>query len=144
MATSGRATLAVVAGAAVWAVLWIGGTRGGQAAFPDLLREGQPVTHAGILAALIGYSVALSLLAGFVTAAAGGREPLPAVWALAVLQLLLGIIAEASYWSLMPVWYHVVFLTLVVPATVSGGLLRTRRTGGVGGTPGRGPAALRA
>ncbi len=129
MAKIGRATLAVVAGAAVWAVLWIGGTRGGQAAFPDLLRDGQPVTHTGILLSLIGYSAVLSLLAGFVTAAAAGRAPRPAVWALAALQFTLGIIAEVSYWDLMPAWYHLVFLALVVPATVLGGLLRIQRAG---------------
>ncbi len=134
MAKVGRAIVAVVAGAAVWALFWLGGTRAGQAALPDLLRSGQPVTHTGILLGLIAYSVGLSVVAGYVTAAAGGREPRAALWALAVLQLTLGIIAEASSWSLMPVWYHLVFLALVVPATVYGGVLRTRRAGaGVGG-----------
>jgi hypothetical protein len=52
---------------------------------------------------------------------------MPAVWGLAVLQLLLGIGIEASAWSMTPVWYHVVFLALLVPATVYGGRLRVRR-----------------
>jgi hypothetical protein len=46
------------------------------------------------------------------------------VWLLAVIQLGLGIVAEVSYWHLMPVWYHLVFLATVVPATVAGGYLR--------------------
>jgi hypothetical protein len=46
------------------------------------------------------------------------------VWVLAVLQLGLGVVAEVSYWSLMPVWYHIALLAPVVPATVLGGRLR--------------------
>jgi hypothetical protein len=46
---------------------------------------------------------------------------------LAVLQLLLGIGFEASAWNLMPVWYHLVFLALIIPATVMGGRKRAAR-----------------
>lgn len=81
-----------------------------------------------MLLAFIGYSVLLSLLAGFVTAWAAGDRPMPVVWALAALQLGLGIVAEVSYWELMPVWYHLVFLALVVPATVAGGMLHVGRS----------------
>ena len=114
--------MAVIAGAAVWAVLWLGGAKAGQAAFPALLAEGQPVTSIAALLGLIAYSVALSALAGYVAAVVG--RAMTAVWSLAVLQLTLGIVAEVSYWSLMPVWYHVVFLALIVPATVWGGMKR--------------------
>lgn len=125
--STGRMILAVLAGAAVWAALWVGGTMAVGAAFPSVLPTGQPVTDAGMLAGLIIYSVVLSVLAGYVTAAVASRNPMPAVWGLAVLQLLLGIGIEASAWSMTPVWYHVVFLALLVPATVYGGRLRVRR-----------------
>ena len=127
MATTGRAVLAVVAGAVVWAVLWVGGTQAAGAAFPSVLPAGQPVSDAGVLLGLIAYSVALSMLAGYVTASIASTRPMPAVWALAVLQLVLGIGFEVSAWNLTPVWYHVVFLLLIVPATVYGGRLRARR-----------------
>jgi hypothetical protein len=127
MARTGRAILAVVAGAAVWATLWIGGTQAAMAAFPDVLPRNQPITHLGALLGLILYSLPLSVLAGYVTATVAARDPMPVVWALAVLQLILGIVAEVSAWGLTPVWYHLVFLALVVPATVYGGRLRVRR-----------------
>ncbi len=82
-----------------------------------------------MLLVLIGYSVGLSVLAGFITALVGGKTPMPAVWALSILQLSIGIAVEASYWNLMPVWYHLVFLALIVPATVYGGKVRTKRSG---------------
>ena len=127
MAKAGRATAAVVAGAAVWAILWAGGTQASMAALPDILAPNQPITHTGILLGYIAYSVVLSLLAGYVTAAVAGVNPMPAVWSLAVLQLALGIFFEISYWSLMPAWYHLIFLALLVPATVYGGTIRARR-----------------
>ena len=129
MGKTGRMILAVLAGAVVWATLWVGGTQALQSAFPSLLAMGQPVTNAGALIGLILYSVALSILAGYVTAAVASRDPMPAVKALAILQLLLGIGVEVSGWSLTPVWYHVVFLALIVPATVYGGRARARRRG---------------
>ncbi len=129
MGKIGRTILAVLAGAIVWAVLWVGGTQAAQRAFPSLLAVGQPVINVGALLGLIAYSAALSILAGYVTAAVASREPMPAVRALAVLQLVLGIGFEVSAWSLTPIWYHVVFLALIVPATIYGGRLRVRRGG---------------
>jgi len=126
MSTTGRAIFAVIAGAVVWAALWVGGTQAAGAAFPTVLPAGQPVNDAAVLLGLIAYSMALSILAGYVTAAVASTRPIPAVWALALLQLALGIGFEASAWSLTPVWYHVVFLLSIVPATVYGGRLRAR------------------
>lgn len=127
MGATGRTILAVVAGAVVWAVLWVGGTQAAQAAFPSALAVGQPVTDPGALVGLIVYSVLLSALAGYVTAAIATKSPMRAVWTLAILQLALGIGFEASAWNLTPLWYHLVFLALIVPATVYGGRLRVRR-----------------
>ena len=124
---TGRVILAVLAGAVVWAVLWVGGAQAAQAAFPSVLPMGQPVTSTAALLALIVYSVALSVLAGYVTASVAARDSMPAVWALAVLQLAIGIGVEVSGWNLTPLWYHIVFLALIVPATVYGGRMRVRR-----------------
>ena len=123
-----RFVLAVVAGAAVWAVLWNVGTQATLALFPNLIHPGQPVQHTGILLSYIAFSVILSLLAGYVTTSAAGPSPQPALWTLATLQLALGIGFEVSYWALMPAWYHVTFLLLIVPATLYGGALRVRQT----------------
>jgi hypothetical protein len=127
MKNVGRTIIAVLAGAALWAVLWVGGTQAAAAAFPNLLAAGQPVTHAGALITLIVYSLPLSVLAGYVTAAVATGDRMRAVWILAILQLALGLFIEISSWNLAPGWYHIVFLALLVPATVYGGALRVRR-----------------
>lgn len=125
MGKTGRIALGVIAGAVVWAVLWLGGTMAAQAAFPDLLDPHQRLAHVGALLGYISYSVVLSVLAGAVAAmVAKGGPAMRAVWILAILQLALGVIFEVSAWNLLPVWYHLVFLALIVPATVYGGRLK--------------------
>jgi hypothetical protein len=127
MAGMRRDLLAVGAGAVLWAVLWVGGAQLVSAVYPALLPAGAPVTHTGMLLGLIGYSVVLSAAAGYVTAALSAGSGGRAVRILAGLQLLLGISFEVSAWSLTPVWYHFVFLVLLVPSILYGGHVRGDR-----------------
>lgn len=127
MKNLGRTIIAVLAGAAIWAVLWIGGTQAAAAVFPTHLAAAQPVTHTGVLIGLIIYSIPLSVLAGYVTAAVAVGDRMRAVWILAVLQFTLGVFIETSSWNLTPAWYHLAFLALIIPVTVYGGALRVRR-----------------
>jgi len=120
--TKRRATLAIVMGVVIWGLLWNLGTRVAQATFPDLLGSGQPITHTGILFGYIAYGGLLSVMAGYIVGRASGGRTMTVVWVFAVVQLSIGVVAEASYWGLMPAWYHLIFLALVVPATVAGGM----------------------
>lgn len=122
----GRSVLAVLAGAVVWAVLWLAGTSGLAALFPAHTAPDEPVTHVGIMLFLIAFSVALSVLAGWTTGRVSTVRPVRDATILAVLQLALGIGFQTSAWSLFPLWYHLVFLALIVPATVYGGRLAER------------------
>jgi hypothetical protein len=129
MAGVRRDLLAVGAGAVLWALLWVGGAQLVSAVFPALLPPGAPVTHTGVLLGLICYSVVLSVAAGYVTAALSAGSGVRAVRILGGLQLLLGIGFEVSAWSLTPVWYHFVFLVLLVPSILYGGHVRGDRVG---------------
>jgi hypothetical protein len=119
----GKTIGAVIAGVVLWGVLWNGGNAALGAA--GVFVMGEPISHPPTLLGLIAYSVLLSLLAGFVTAAIK-RPPdaMAAVKILAGANLAIGILVEVLYWSLMPVWYHVIFLALVVPATIQGGKMK--------------------
>jgi len=87
----------------------------------DLHPTGQPLTHTGMLIACIMYSAVISVVAGFVCASVKKESPMKTVWVFALIQLAVGIFVEYTYWDLMPAWYHIVFLVLIVPATVWGG-----------------------
>jgi len=95
------------------------------ALLPDLIVMGESVTNVGLLIFLIAYGgVALSLLAGYVTAAVKGDDATGAVRILAGFQMALGLFFEITGWALTPVWYHVVFLICIIPMTLAGGKLR--------------------
>lgn len=127
MKEAGRVALAVIVGVLAWGLLWNVGTLGAQRALPELAAPGEPITHLGLLVALVAYSVLASLIAGWTAAALAPRRARTAMWALALVNLAIGIAVEISYWELMPAWYHVVFLALVMPATLAGGWLRQRK-----------------
>lgn len=126
-----RSVVAVLAGTALWSVLWIGFGLGMQAAFPETI---QPDRYLGHLPTLLGYlaaSTAFSVIAGYVTALAAGKRPVGHAVAAGIVLVVLGIGFEASYWNLLPVWYHLVFLALLLPGNVVGGIMRANRmTGG--------------
>ena len=115
-----RIVAGTIAGFSVWAVLWFAGTAAVQATFSDL-SEGQPITNSGYLWLYIVLSATLSLLAGSVTALIARSSRVIAVWLFALIQQAFGVVAEMSYWNLMPVWYHLVFLSLIIPMTILGG-----------------------
>lgn len=117
----GRSIVAVVVAWLLWSVLWVGMNALAQNLFPDIIQPGEYLGHAGVLAFFVVWSVVLSLLAGFVCARIKRDQPMGAVWTLALIQLAVGIAIQSSYWSVMPVWYHLAFLALLVPATVMGG-----------------------
>jgi pheromone shutdown protein TraB len=121
----GRSIAAIVVAWLLWSALWVGGSAALQSLFPQALGGGPPVTHAVGLGALIVWSVVLSILAGFVCAWVKKTSPMETVWALAAIQFVIATVIEVSGWANTPVWYHVLFLALLVPATVWGGKLRT-------------------
>jgi hypothetical protein len=123
-----RNILAVIAGSAVWTVLWLGYNallkRSGLLPFDGTARFEAPLP----LGLLLAGSIVFSVVAGYVTAmlARVSSTGSGAVWTLAVLQLAFGIFAEVQFWHLLPLWYHLLFLLALVPATVFGGQLRRR------------------
>lgn len=120
----GRAVAAVVVAFVAWTVLWLGFNAVAQAAFPEIIDPEQPLTHAGVLLGYAAYSALISVLAGYLCAVVRGAAPMRTVWVFALIQLAVGMGFELSYWGMTPLWYHLVFLALIVPATVWGGTLR--------------------
>lgn len=124
MAGTGRNVLAVVAGVVLWSVLWVSGAQVAAMMYPELLVPGEPVAHTGVLLGYIVFSVVLSVLAGYATATLASGNRMRPVAIVAGVLLVMGIGFEASAWQLTPVWYHLVFLLLLVPAVLYGGRLR--------------------
>lgn len=113
--------LAVVAGFATWSVLWLGGSPQVLKLFPGALQKDGSVRHIGALLATLLFAAVVSLVAGYVVTRVSAGANLPLI--LGVVLLLVGVMVQRQYWKLMPLWYHVIFLALLVPATVLGASL---------------------
>ncbi len=123
----GRVIVAVIVGYLIWTALWLGGNAILFAEAAEIIGAREAYTAAGPLAGVIALSVVCSLAAGLTAAAIAGTRARTAVLTVAALLLLTGIVVQAGAWNLMPVWYHLTFLTLIVPVVVIGGRLAGKR-----------------
>ena len=122
----GRSILSVVAGIIVWDALWISSNQLIIAIFPAHFGADGSSDSAGILITLIALGFLFGVIAGYVTARLAPRNIPKHVWVLALIQLPQGILVEILYWDLLPLWYHIGFLALLVPGFLVGG--KTRET----------------
>ncbi len=129
----GRIILGVIAGFVLWSILWLGTDFAMGAAMSwyaqhqadfqrAMLTNGTFEPNTTILLLNIVRALLISIAAGFV-AALIARESRRAALILGILLLLFGIMVQVIAWRYLPVWYHLVFLALLIPATVLGGKL---------------------
>lgn len=115
-----RATVGVIVGYALWSVIWLGGSWIFFSAAGEAIGAGQAYTATGPLVATIGLSVVCSLVAGVSTARLTRPNSRRAAWIVGGLLLATGIMVQAGSWDLLPVWYHLTFLVLLIPVTLAG------------------------
>ena len=116
--------LAAFIGLVVWTALWLGGNAGLRAVSPQNYLEDGSTRNFGLLLTTLVLSVVCSIVAGYVTAMVAKAQAVNAVWILAITNLAIGIFVQIGYWDVMPVWYHLSFLALLVPGVILGGRLR--------------------
>ncbi len=118
-----RIILAIVSGFIVWTILWLGSNALLTAIAPNLaFAEGTEITTGALLIGLFR-SFAASIVSGL-TAVLISKEFSKTTLCLGILLLLTGIFFQYSAWNLMPLWYHIPFLLLLIPMTIWGGKLR--------------------
>lgn len=120
-----RGILSVITGFAVWTLLWLPSNALIRSLRPDDFRTDGSTENTGILAILVLLSFAFSVIAGYVTAAMARHSKPKHVWALGIVQLAVGIFVQAQFWTVLPMWYHLTFLGLLIPGVLLGGRLRT-------------------
>lgn len=122
-----RAVLGVIVGYAIWSILWITGNGLVFKEVAEVVRRGEPYMKTGPYVGVLVLSVLCSLAAGAVCAVIAGKKATSAAIVTGVLLLLTGIGVQASVWTLMPVWYHLTFLVLLVPVTLVGARLARQK-----------------
>ena len=117
--TTMKTAMAVVAGYVVWTLLWLIGNQSLIAAGWLPKDPRLKVDSMAGLAGLLALSIACSVSGGAL-ARRLAKESRTAVTILAGLLLVTGLGVQWSIRELMPVWYHLVFLLLLIPATYAG------------------------
>jgi hypothetical protein len=115
-----KRALAVVVGFVVWSALWLGYNQMLLTLKVTSPSMTEPMADPKPLLLLLVGSVVISLAAGYVTARLAGSPSMPAVAALGVLLLATGIFFQSQMWHVIPLWYHLTFLVLLIPMTFVG------------------------
>ena len=131
-----RIVLGIVAGFIAWSVLWVGTDQVLRSASPEWYGAHQYGMEAAvfntepfevdtnILLISLFRSIIFSIAAGFLAAFIAGENRRSPLW-LGILLLAFGLFVQATVWNYIPLWYHLIFLALLVPMTVLGGRLKT-------------------
>jgi hypothetical protein len=130
-----RIVLGVIVGFVAWSILWGGGDEVLARVFPDwygtqklafekaAFNKTSFEASTGILLFHLLRSVVTSLISGYL-AAVVANENKRTTLALGLLLLVVGVIVQATVWNLLPIWYHLLFLVLLIPVTIAGGKLK--------------------
>ena len=130
-----RVVLGVIAGFIAWSILWLGSDQvlmmispgwygAHQLAFQKAMFNKTEFTPENtILGMHLLRAVIITLMCGFLAAviARGNRN---APLGLGILLLTFGAFVQAVAWSYLPVWYHIIFLALLIPMSILGGRLK--------------------
>ena len=130
-----RIILGIIVGFAVWSIIWIG-SDALMASFSPTWWKAQKdamelavvngdkyQTDTAITIADLVRSIIASIMAGFLAAVVAGenrRSPL----ILGVILLAVGIFVQWHLWNVYPIWFHPIFLILLIPATVLGAKMK--------------------
>lgn len=119
-----RSILAVIAGSAAWMLTALGTDTVLRNFAPAWFGENGKVESVPVLLLMMFYSLFFSVLGGYITALIAGRKEIKHALILGVLQFVMGFMATVQFYETAPLWYHVLFLTLLIPANLLGGQLR--------------------
>lgn len=123
-----RMILGVVIGFTVWFLIFAGIEPLVKMIAPSWTVE-QGATYTGSVPILLAYlfrTIIASIVAGF-TAAFIAKDNAKTPLILGIILLLIGLPIHIIGWSTLPVWYHLIWLGLLIPMTVLGGKLKAEK-----------------
>lgn len=130
-----RVTLGVIAGFVAWSILWVGSDQVLSQVSPQWYGAYQDKVALAVAnrvpfesdttIVLIGLarSIIATLMAGYL-AAYIARGNSNAALILGIILLIVGVAVQYNFWNVSPIWYHLVFLALLIPMSILGGRLK--------------------
>lgn len=131
-----RIIIAVIVGFSVWTIVWLGSEEVLSRLYPDWFGIHQIefekasfnntpywVEDTSILIWNIVRGAIISIVAGFVAALIGGENK-KSTLVLGICLLLFSFLIVYTTWTMVPIWYHVLFSLMLIPMTMLGGRLK--------------------
>ena len=131
-----RIVLGVIAGFFAWVIAWVAIEKILSAALPEwygapqlafqnaVENGGEFTAETRLLLMHLVIGSVVSLMAGYLAGSVAGenaRAPL----AVGCVLLVLGLLKAVMSWPYVPIWYHLLFTALLLPAAIVGGKLYT-------------------
>jgi hypothetical protein len=113
---------AVIGGFVLWSALWIGTDFTLLLISPDWYGNGLKNSNTVVLLIGLLRTVFISFVSGYTAALIAKPNITTTVLLLGVLLLAFGIWVQAQFWNAVPLWYHLIFLGLLIPVTLFGGI----------------------
>ena len=119
-----RNTFAVIVGFVVWALLFISSKALLIGGAPNSLSTSSSLLEPGMLVFFILLSVIFSVIAGLITARLAHMQPIIPTLILGLTLLTASFVKQIQFWDLLPVWYHLSSLLLLIPSVFTGARLQ--------------------
>lgn len=119
-----KSLFAIVIAFVLWGGLWVGSNTLLQRLLPGSIGEDGSVSNSAVLVWLLVLSVLISLITGYLVARMTDGN---AIWhggVLGIVLLLFGAFVQSQVWNVLPLWYHLLFLGLLIPAALAGSWLQ--------------------
>lgn len=121
-----RTILSIIAGFIVWSVIWVTADAVLRTAWTSYDESIKGMTFNSVMLIIpLVLSVTASIISGYVTAVTA-RENTRSTLILGIVLFIVGLLVQISVWDKIPLWYHLAFLILLIPATVFGGKLNSK------------------
>ena len=130
-----RIILGVIVGFIAWSIVWLGSEKilsaiwpawygAHQLAFEAAVSSGGAFTaDTTILLMNIVRGSIISVMSGYLAAMIAGERG-RSTMVLGVLLLAFGVLVAALTWAIIPLWYHIIFIAMLIPMTILGGKLK--------------------
>lgn len=131
-----KIVLGVVAGFIAWSILWIGSDQvltnvspawyGAHQAATELALANQEsfAADSSIMLIRLVISVIATVMSAFLAVMIAGENRRTPI-ALGILLLIVGIAFQVGVlWKVMPIWFHLIFLALLIPLSIVGGRIK--------------------
>ena len=116
----GRRILAIVGGFVAWTIGWLGFNSIISMALPEQFNADGTTDSVAMFVVFLIASAVISVLGGWVVSVILKRQDRNAALILGVVLLAVGLLVQIGFWAAFPVWYHLLFLGLLIPATLYG------------------------